>query len=170
MKTSRKASRNQRQLLEKKVQPWLPLRTDPVPPTGWLKAIRGALGINTRQLAARLGVEHSAILNFEKREAEGTVSLESLRKVAKAMRCRVIYAVVPEEPFGNLESILDAQAQDAARSIISRADHTMRLEQQSITAESSRNQVKELAEKLKADASPSLWGDVRTGTQRKKLK
>lgn len=170
MKTNKKSHLNQRKLLEKKVQPWLGFRGDRVPPTGWLKAIRGALGINTRQLAARLGVEHSAILQFEEREAKGKVSLETLQRVARAMRCQVIYAVVPEEPFASLEAIMDAQAVEAARAIISRVDHTMRLEQQGLSPEGSNEQIKELADKLKAEVDSSLWGDRQSILGRKKTK
>lgn len=170
MKTNKKSHLNQRKLLEKKVQPWLSLRGDRVPPTGWLKAIRGALGINTRQLAARLGVKHAAILQFEKRETMSKVSVETLQKVARAMRCQFIYAVVPEEPFGSLEAVLDAQAVEAARAMISRIDHTMRLEQQGLSPEGSNEQVKELADKLKAEVDPSLWGDRQSILGRMKTK
>lgn len=167
MKTSKKSGQNQRLLLERKVKPWLPLRTDRAPPSGWLKAIRGALGINTRQLAERLGVKHAAILQFEKREAEGTISLESIQKVAQAMRCRFVYAVVPDDPFTNLESILDAQAVMAAQLIVNTVDHTMRLEQQGLPAEGSADQVRDLAGKLKNDMDPSLWGKAKTQGRRK---
>jgi predicted DNA-binding mobile mystery protein A len=169
MKTSKKSGQNQRLLLERKVKPWLPLRTDRVPPSGWLKAIRGALGINSRQLAERLGIKHSAILQFEKREAEGTISLESIQKVAQAMRCRFVYAIVPDDPFNNLESILDAQAEKAAQVIVNTVDHTMRLEQQGLPAEGSADLVRDLAKKLKNDVDPSLWGKAKPQIRRKKI-
>lgn len=159
MKTSKASHLNQRKLLERKIQPMLALRSDRVPPSGWLKAIRGALGISTRQLAAKLGVEHSAIIQLEKRETEGKVSLETLQKVARAMRCQLVYAIVPEEPLSSLESIMDDQAIQAARALISRVDHTMRLEEQGLSPEQSSEQVRDLASKLKADVDPSLWGN-----------
>ncbi len=170
MKTNKRSHIIQRKLIDKKVRPWLGLRSDRVPPTGWLKAIRGALGINTRQLAARLGVRHAAILQFERREAQGKVSLETLQKVARAMRCQFIYAVVPEAPFASLESVMDAQAAEAARAMISRVDHTMRLEQQSLSPEGSSEQILELADQLKAEVDPSLWGDRQSILGRKKTK
>lgn len=158
MKTSKKSGRNQRVMMERKTNLWLPLRSDRVPPFGWLKAIRGALGISTRQLAERLGVKHAAIVQFEKREAEGSASLHSVQKVAKAMRCKFIYAIVPEEPFANLDAILSDQALRAARAIVAKVDHTMRLEQQGLSPDRSAEQVKELAEKIKSEMSRTLWG------------
>src|SRR6266853_372325 len=97
MKTNRKNLLNQRQLVEKKIRQWTDLRGDCVPRSGWIKAVRGALGMNTRQLAKRVGVEQSNITRLEEREPSGNVSLERLARVAKAMNCRLVYAIVPEE-------------------------------------------------------------------------
>jgi predicted DNA-binding mobile mystery protein A len=170
MRTNKRNVISQRKLLERKVRPWLPLRSDLIPPSGWIKAIRGALGINSRQLALRLGVEHTAILQYEKSEAAGKISLQTLQKVARAMDCRLIYAIVPEEPSASLESILDCHAEQAARDVVSRVDHTMRLEQQGLTHERSEEQIKELAARLKAEMDPSLWGEPKSLLGRKKTK
>jgi predicted DNA-binding mobile mystery protein A len=170
MKTNKKALVTQRKLIERKVQPWLPLRADRVPPTGWLKALRGALGLNSRQLAARLGVKHATILQYEKSEAAGKISIQTLQKAAQAMHCRLVYAIVPEEPCDSLEAVLDGQATQAARDIVSRVDHSMRLEQQGLAAERSAEQIQELAARLKAEMDPSLWGDQKAATVRPKKK
>ena len=155
---SKQSGKNQRALIDRKLSPWLSVREDRTPPSGWLKAIRGALGISTRQLAERAGVAQAAVLQFEKREAEGTVSLESIEKLAKAMRCKLVYAIVPEDSFAGLESVLDEQAIQAARAIVSKVDHSMRLEQQGLSPAQSAEQVKELARQLKEKMDPSLWG------------
>jgi hypothetical protein len=84
------------------------------------------------------------------------------------MRCQFIYAVVPEAPLNSLESILDEQATQAARAIIARVDHTMALEQQGLDPERSKDQVRELASKLKLEVDPSLWGDPQSILPRKK--
>ena len=170
MKLSKKSLLTQRKILERKTQPWLPLRIDRPPPAGWLKAIRGALGITTRQLAARLGVGHAAILQFEKREAEGKVTFETVQKVARAMRCQLVYAIVPEDSCDSLDAILDDQALQSARSIVSRVDQTMKLEQQELSTEHSDEQVRTLAAQLKADMAPSIWGEQDSILGRKKTK
>jgi predicted DNA-binding mobile mystery protein A len=168
MKPSKKDGLNQRTILERKIQPWLSVREDRVPPSGWLKAIRGALGINTRQLADRLGVKHSAIIQFETREAQGKVSIESIRKLARAMQCKFVYAVVPESPFSNLDSILEAQAIQAARSIVNQVDQTMQLEQQQLPVELSQTQVRELAKQLKESMDKSLWNVPQSASGKRK--
>lgn len=169
MKTNKKSLLSQRKLLERKIQQWMPLRADGKPPSGWLKAIRGALGLSTRQLAARLGVAHAAILQFEKREVRGKISLDSLDKVARAMNCTLVYAIVPDDRFSSFDSVLDLQALQAARKIVSKVDHTMRLEQQGLSKERLSEQVRELAEELKVKMHSSLW-DTEVPTKRKKPK
>src|SRR4051794_39688780 len=78
MKTAKKAVITQRQILESKVNSLKLLLDQPRPRSGWLKAIRGALGITTRQLGARLGTTHQVVVRQEERETKGTVTLESL--------------------------------------------------------------------------------------------
>lgn len=170
MKTAKKGQLSQRKLLERKLKPWITLREDHRPPTGWLKAIRGALGITTRQLAERLGVQHAAILQFEKKEAEGKVSIETIQRLARAMRCQMVYAIVPELPFESLDGIIDEQARTAARAIVSQVDHTMRLEEQGIASERLDEQVQELAARLKAGSDPILWSASEARLTRKKPK
>lgn len=159
MKPNKKSQTTQRKVLDRKLRPWLPLRDDRVPPSGWLKAIRSSLGMSTRQLAARLGVQHAAILQFEKGEVEGKITLNTLKKVARAMRCQVVYAIVPEAGCDSLDAILDDQARQAARAIIARVDHSMRLEQQGISPEQTREQIRDFAAQLKSEMAPSLWSD-----------
>ena len=157
MRVKKKSLVNQRKLLERKIEQWLPLRRDRVPPSGWLKAIRGALGLSTRQLASRLGVAQTAVMQFEKGEVKGTVSLETVEKIARAMNCTFVYAIVPDENFSSLESVLDQRAMQAAQKIVSKVDQTMRLEEQGISTERLADQVKELAVELKLRMDSSLW-------------
>src|SRR5215212_1792829 len=71
------------------------LRRLPLPRLGWIREIRSALGMSAAQLAHRLGVGQSTVAKLEKSEAEATISLQSLRKVAEAMDCTLVYAFVP---------------------------------------------------------------------------
>lgn len=157
MKTNKKNITSQRQIIERKIRPWLPLREDKIPQSGWIKAIRGALGLNTRQLADFLGVDHSAVLRLEKREAKGKVTLELMAKVAQAMNCKLIYAIIPEKPYEELESILDERAIKLARELTQNVEHSMRLEQQGTDPEHSKKHMERLAYDLKAKLDSRIW-------------
>ncbi len=55
-----------------------------VPPRGWIKAIREALGMTVRQLAARMGTSISRIPVIEKAEVSGSTTIKTLRQAAEA--------------------------------------------------------------------------------------
>jgi len=157
MKISKKHLINQRKILERKIENWLPLRKDRSPPSGWIKAIRGALGMSSRQVATRLGIAQSAIRQLEQSEKHHTISLETLEKVAHAMRCQLVYAIIPQEPFSSLEEVIDDQALQAAKILVSKVDHTMKLEQQGLAQNRLNEQIQEIAKQLKDTLDPSLW-------------
>ena len=78
-----------------------------MPPRGWVRAIRDALGMTARQLAARMGKSHSTLLALEKGEVAGTVTIAGLRRAAEALDCTLHYVLVPKRPLA--ETDLDAE-------------------------------------------------------------
>ena len=159
MKTNKKRlkSKVQRLIIERTISPWKKLRTKRRPPSGWLKAVRGALGINTRQLAKRCGVQHSSILRIEKNEIQNKISIESLKKIASAMDCQLVYAIVPKGEYNSLEEIIDHRAELLAHKLIKKADHTMQLEAQGTSSKEIKTQTKKLANELKTRMDPRIW-------------
>ena len=132
--------------------------TTPAPPTGWLRAVRQSLGMTARQLAQRLGVSPATVIQMEKREPTGKVTLETLNRAAGAMGCRVVYAIVPQHGEG-LESIVETRARRAAGRLVGRSAHSMALEQQAVEPAESEAQVKELARTLRDTMSSALWDE-----------
>src|SRR5262245_27532719 len=65
------------------------------PPRGWVRAIRDALGMSSRQLANRMGQSQPAVTKLERSEASGGARLDSLRRAADALDCDLVYALVP---------------------------------------------------------------------------
>ena len=99
------------------------------PARGWIKAIREALGMTTAQLATRLGVKQPSVVALEQSEARGTIELATLRRVAAAFDCTVIYSLVPNRP---LEAIVRDKARTFARRRRGPVEHTMLLEDQKV--------------------------------------
>lgn len=164
MKTSRKSLRSQRAVIQSKLQPWQAIRADQAPGSGWIKAVRGALGMSARQLAERLGVQQSTVTRIEKREAAGDVTLNVLRRVAEAMNCKLTYAIVPDDRHADLDAIVDARAQSVARELVGRNEHSMRLEKQGTDDAALKRQIDALATEL-TNSGSRLWKP--TGTQRR---
>jgi predicted DNA-binding mobile mystery protein A len=157
MKTKRTDSLLQRQVLEKKLRPWRALSHDRKPPIGWIKAIRGALGMTTQQLAERMGIDQPGAYRLEKREAQGTIALETLERAAKAMNCKVVYAIVPDDGFLDLDAILDERSMSLAKSLMKKVSHSMRLEDQDVEQRDKQEQLQRLARELKEKLDPRLW-------------
>jgi predicted DNA-binding mobile mystery protein A len=124
------------------------------PPSGWIKAIREALGMPAAYLAKRLGVVHSSVIRLESSEASDTISLGSLRRAAEALGCELHYALVPKQ---SLAQTLETQAGKVARERMGAVAHTMALEAQATSAETIETQVKELSGSLLSSSRRELW-------------
>jgi predicted DNA-binding mobile mystery protein A len=105
-------------------------------------------------LARRLDVRQPNIAQFERSETEGTIRLDTLRRVAAAMDCTFVYALVPN---GSLDDIVHRRARSVAQRELSATDQSMRLEAQTPPDELREDLVEELAEQL--IDSRRLWND-----------
>ena len=126
------------------------------PRGGWIRAIRDALGMTTRQLAARMGVAQSRIVALEKAEANGATTLKSLRDAAEALNCTLVYALVPKAP---LDEIMRARARDKASGQFGQVSHGMLLENQALTADQMKEEVERLTDDILAEPHRLLWED-----------
>jgi predicted DNA-binding mobile mystery protein A len=127
----------------------------PVPPEGWIRTIRSALNMSLLQLARRLKKKSPNVLNFEKRESAGTITLQSLKEIAEAMDMKLVYAIIPKE--GTLEDIVNQKAEEKAREIINRTNTTMALEDQENAKARLMNAYIEKKNELKTEMPKFLW-------------
>ena len=126
------------------------------PQRGWLRAMREAMGMTTRQLAQRMSKVQSAVVDMEKSEARESISLASLRQAAEAMDCVLVYAIIPKEP---LDDILRARATGVAALQLARASHTMALENQSLSRVDQKAERDRLIDELLRGPAARLWDD-----------
>jgi predicted DNA-binding mobile mystery protein A len=130
MNKARLAAQSRAQL-DKRFEQMGPIFRYDAPVRGWIKAIREALGMTTLQLANRLRVKQPSVVGLEKSEVKGNIELATLRRVAEALDCTLVYAIVPNKT-------LDASVRDRARAFERRRrepiEHSMRLEDQTVKA------------------------------------
>ena len=126
------------------------------PAKGWIRAIREALGMTTKQLGLRIGVSQSRAFDIEKAEANGSITLDSLERAAHALDCRLVYTLVPRKP---LENMVQDQALKVAKQTIQSIHHTMSLENQNIDEADEKEQVVQLAKQLSEKSGSNLWKD-----------
>lgn len=168
MKTTRISTLNQRKIMELRIKKWRNFRGEITPPSGWIAAIRGALGMTTRQLAARMGTSAANIRQLEKREPRGKATIESIERAAKAMDCRLIYAIVPAGEFDSLEAIIDARATQVARDLLSEVEHSMRLEKQGTGARESKAELDQLKQELKTRLDRRIWDESKAAREKER--
>jgi DNA-binding transcriptional regulator YiaG len=58
------------------------------PSQGWLRTVRQALGMTTRQFARRLQLSQASVVDSEMLEAKKSISLAQLEKMANAHKFR----------------------------------------------------------------------------------
>jgi len=124
------------------------------PRDGWIKEIRTAIGMRNSQLAKRIGKSISTVAAFQRNEARGAITLNSLRKVADALNCEVVYALVPRESLG--KTVNDRLRQKAAEKV-GRVGRTMALEAQTVNQAQANQQVDDLVQKWRLQTPPDLW-------------
>ena len=104
-----------------------PLSQMGCPNGGWIRAVRDALGMSGAELARRMGVSQQRIATLERGEMELTVQLNTLQRVADALDCELVYALVPRT---SLTEMVKAQARLKAVQHHSWVAHHSRLEDQ----------------------------------------
>ena len=124
------------------------------PRVGGLRAIRRALGMTTRQVARRAGVTYTTIAKIERSESAGNVQIATLRRVADALECDLVYALVPRT---SLDDSVRRQAMLRARRDMENVDRTMRLEGQGLSAEQLQRRLEQYAAELVDTAG--LWDE-----------
>jgi len=141
------------QHLDKTLGPWRSLPRSR-PSRGWLRAVRQALGMTTRQLAKAVGVTQAAVVDAERTEAKGDITLTTLQRYAAALGCELTYALVPKRP---LQEVVEERAERIARDEVSRVNHSMALEDQSTGREHLEREIAELRRKLMEGKRSRLW-------------
>jgi predicted DNA-binding mobile mystery protein A len=141
--------------LENKIKIYSSTLKVATPPTGWIKAVRLALGMTLQQLANKLNITKQSVLEFERRELEGSITMRTLRETANALDMELVYGFVPKD--GTLENLIERKARELAFKIVSRTSHTMKLEDQENSRERIENAINERVAILKHELPKMLW-------------
>jgi predicted DNA-binding mobile mystery protein A len=145
----------QLQQLNSKMLGFASLRQVAIPPTGWIKAIRTAIGMSMQQLGNKLNVSKQGILDIEKREKDGSITIKSLKEIARALDMQLVYGFVPND--GSLDALIEKRATELATKIVLRTSNTMKLEDQGNTNKRIEKAIKERAEEIKNEMPKILW-------------
>ncbi len=144
------------QQLAQRFEELAPLAQVRRPSRGWIRAVRETLGMTTRQFAERLGIKQPSLVELEKSEAAGNITVKSLERAAEALGCRFVYALVPAKP---LTDTIEERALQLARRKLAAVEQTMRLEDQEVRSKTGQKEAERrlVAELLRRPAR--LWDE-----------
>jgi predicted DNA-binding mobile mystery protein A len=126
-----------------------------VPPIGWIKTIRNGIGMSMEQLGKKLSITKQGVMDIEKREKEGAITIKSMQEIAKAMDTQFVYGFVPNA--GSLEQMIETRALEIATKIVERTSTTMKLEDQANSKERIEKAIKERASEIINKTPKILW-------------
>ena len=115
------------------------------PRSGWIRAIRDALGMSMGELATQMGVSKGRIGQIERGERDRSLTLATLDRAAAALGCRVEYVLVPDRP---LDDLVHERARAKAAAEVGAVVHTMTLEDQRPDAAWTEARIDELAHRM----------------------
>lgn len=151
--------RNKRKVLleqlDDKLQPFLETRKVLIPEHGWINSIRTTFNMTLAQLGAKLNMTKQGVKRIEESEAQGGITINSLKTVANAMDLQLVYALVPKN--GTIDDLIQKKAEKLAQKIVLRTNQNMKLEDQGIGNEKMVKAIKDLAEEIKREMKKSLW-------------
>ena len=126
-----------------------------VPPIGWIRAIRNGIGMSMEQLGRKLSITKQGVMDIEKREMEGAITIKAMQEIAKAMDTKFVYGFVPNA--GSLEQMIETRALEIAKTIVQRTSTTMKLEDQVNSKERIEKAIKERATEIINKTPKILW-------------
>jgi predicted DNA-binding mobile mystery protein A len=126
-----------------------------VPPEGWLRTARNALGMSGADVAKKMGVTRARVTQAEHAELTGGITLKSMQATAEAMGCRFVYAIIP--PSGRVEDIIMAQAHKKAITLVGKASKHMALENQALSNDKLAQEVERLTREIAQELPPDFW-------------
>ena len=141
--------------LDQKLKLFSKSREVVVPERGWINTIRTALNMTMAQLGAKLNITRQGVKKIEESEAKGTITLNSLKEVARALDLKLVYALVPKNE--TIDDLIQEKANKLAQKIVLRTNQNMKLEGQGIGDDKMAQTIKELAIEIKHEMRKSLW-------------
>ncbi len=124
------------------------------PKEGWVRMIRQTLHMSTHELAKRLHVAQSTVVDMEMREIEKGISLKKLEEAAEALGCTVVYALVPKK---SLIAMIEQQEKAKAEHMVMHTQKTMSLEAQALSNDQIKQQIDLVLHNIKNEPLKKLW-------------
>lgn len=150
-----KKKKLQLQQIDNKIEEYKSLQKAISPPTGWIKAVRTAIGMSMQQLGNRLSITKQSVMDIERRELEGSITIRALREAADALDMQLVYGFIPIDE--TLENLIARKAKELATQIVMRTSNSMKLENQENSKLRIQKAIEERTAEIKNEMPKTLW-------------
>ncbi len=141
--------------IDRRLQDFGSVKNIIVPDRGWIYSIRIALKMSLRQLGNRLNITAQSVKEIEEREANGSLTINSLREAGEALDMQLIYGFIPKK--GGIEKMIEDRAFHIANEIVLRTSQSMMLENQENKEERLKEAISEKANEIINTMPNYLW-------------
>ncbi|MBK5209172.1 MAG: helix-turn-helix domain-containing protein, partial [Flavobacteriaceae bacterium] len=124
------------------------------PERGWVYAIRTALNMTLQQLGHKLKITTQGVKDIEKRELSGSISIKSLKEVAKALDMQFVYGFVSNHH--SLEKFIELKARELAEKMVLKNLNAANENKKPTEVEIQR-EIEDFAGEIKRAVPRSLW-------------
>lgn len=150
--------RNQKKIvieqLDRKLKPFYEIKNIDVPERGWVYTIRTALNMTLQQLGHRLKISTQGVKDVEKRELTGSISIKSMKEVAKALDLQFVYGFVSNH--SSLEKYIELKAHELAEKILLKGLNTVS-ENKELSEVEIQQEIEDFAREIKREIPKYLW-------------
>ncbi|MGE0568450.1 MAG: mobile mystery protein A [Bacteroidia bacterium] len=126
-----------------------------MPKKGWVNSVRTTIGMTLQQLANRMKVSPQNVGELEKREANGSITINTLKDAANALEMKLIYGFIPKDE--SLEKMIEKKARKIAFEIVNRTSTSMRLEDQENNKKRIEKSIKIKTKEIMDEIPKYLW-------------
>ena len=135
--------------LNRKLAPYKMLETSSVPDKGWVYTIRKSLNMTLEQLGKRANMTRQGVKKLEEREARGSISLNTLKEIGKALDMKLVYGF--SSNYDSIDQMVDDKAKKLASKIVLRTHQNMQLENQGNSNEQIEKAIDDLEQEIKRE-------------------
>lgn len=141
--------------LNRKLVPFKTLEKISIPEKGWIYTIRKSLNMTLEQLGKKANMTRQGVQKLEEREARGSISINTLKEIGRALDMKLVYGFSPN--YDSINQMVDEKAKKLASKIVLRTHHNMQLENQGNSNEQINDAIDDLAQEIKREMRKSLW-------------
>ncbi len=150
--------RNQKKIaieqLDLKLKPFHEIKNIEVPERGWVYSIRTALNMTLQQLGHQLKISIQGVKDIEKRELSGSISIKSLKEVAKALDMQFVYGFVSNH--NSIDKFIELKARELAKKMVLK-NLNAAAENKELGENELQQEIEYLAHEIKREIPKYLW-------------